>query len=211
MQSGEGALDHPSVDAQSGAVQGSPAGDGMDDSTLACLVTLDAVVAAAVGEDQVRSSAGVAHTSPTGARPRSTSDEPVRSSHRALTWLESVARRGQSSRAAGSARRAAPHAAAARRRPRSVAGVASTSSPSRSRTRPAGAPTGSWCGVRNPGVEYVEEPAQHLPERRRLKARMPEPPFLLQTQRLDPLPQPRFPGPLNSRPSDAGPPPVKPV
>lgn len=54
VQSGEGPLDYPPVDAKSRAVAGVSASDGWDDTAGTDLVAVDVVVVAAVGEQRVR-------------------------------------------------------------------------------------------------------------------------------------------------------------
>lgn len=59
VEPGEGSLDHPPVDAKSGAVAGVSAGDGRDDAASPDLVPIDVVVVATVGEQGIGSAAGV--------------------------------------------------------------------------------------------------------------------------------------------------------
>lgn len=54
MEPGEGALDHPTVGAQSGAVPGPAAGDGRHDTASVDLLAVDVVVVATVCEQCVR-------------------------------------------------------------------------------------------------------------------------------------------------------------
>ena len=64
VQPGEGALDHPPVGAQSGAVTGAAAGDGRHDAAVADLVAVDVMVVAAVREQRVGPAAGAADPPP---------------------------------------------------------------------------------------------------------------------------------------------------
>ncbi len=59
VEPGDGALDHPPVGAQAGAMHGSASGDGGDDAAGADLVAVDVVVVAAVGEQRVGSASRV--------------------------------------------------------------------------------------------------------------------------------------------------------
>ena len=66
VQPGEGALDHPSVDAKSGAVVGVSSGDGRHDAASPDLIAVDVVVVATVGEQGIRPAAGVPDASTDG-------------------------------------------------------------------------------------------------------------------------------------------------